>query len=122
MFDRAEWNRAYNKERYQYYKAKCVCVNCGAADARIGKTTCEECAIKDKERHDRIRDRTNAKARQTRIERKAAGICTTCGKRKARPDRYTCKICAKSQHDRDMDRIVRKRMDRWRLERGTVGV
>lgn len=120
MFDRAAWNRAYNKERYQYYKAKGICVDCGAEWAQTGYTSCEKCRAKNKTRHDRNSESANAHKREQRAAWRAAGLCTQCGKRKARPERCTCARCAKNQHDRDMDRIVKKRMEKWRLEREQI--
>lgn len=117
-FDKAKWSKTYNKERREWYKARGICCACGSEWARAGRTTCEKCAEVDKARHDRLSEAANARRRETRILRKEAGICTTCGMRPARPGRCTCEKCAKSQRERDIDRNVRKRLEKRRLEYG----
>ena len=37
-------NKQYQKQRYDWLKQSGLCVHCGQADARPGRTTCAECA------------------------------------------------------------------------------
>lgn len=115
MFDRKAWNREYNLERREWYKAHGICCQCGAAQAEIERTLCAACAKRQYDRqnkHDPGRRNSIEQNRQKRARFYAAGLCTNCGKRPHGPNRKTCDYCAKKQRDRDMDRRVRRRLDR----------
>lgn len=117
-FDRAAWNRAYNKERYKYYKDKGICTQCGAAWARTGRVECEACAAKLKARHDARADERRKQEKALYEGRKAAGLCPVCGKYPPRPNRVTCEKCAQRQRERDINRAVKKWFAKLKQERG----
>ena len=87
---------------YEMRKAAGLCVRCGKAPPREGRTSCEACGRKTAAReHERWKSMTpekhkarKAQMAQRRDALREAGICTVCGKRPARLDHDTCEECA----------------------------
>ena len=74
---------AYSKERYHWYKAHGICVNCGQTWAEPGRVMCAECARKNaasQRKHDPDGTRHAAYMDALRTSRRAAGLCFECGK------------------------------------------
>ena len=116
MFDKSAWSKTYNHERREWYKEHGICNQCGARPAEIDRTLCAECQKLQKARqlrYDPGRLMSTEKRREIRAKRYAAGLCADCGKRPHRVGRKTCEICAKKKRDRDMDRRVRRRLDKY---------
>jgi len=77
-------------KRYYWLKSKGICVVCGSADARDGKTRCLDCSIADtakrmkyyERRHESFAYKYKVAESRSRLtyERRKAGLCTRCGK------------------------------------------
>lgn len=63
------------KELREYRKQNGLCVACGKKPARKERTSCYECALKDKNRHKRERERL-----ETNKHEKPSNICYMCDK------------------------------------------
>lgn len=112
---KAAWSKVYNKRRRAWYKSRFICVQCGAADAEPARTLCKECAQKQKrntEKSDPGRRRDYANTVKRKADRYAAGLCTNCGKRPHRDGFKTCEYCAKKQREWDMNKRVKRRIDK----------
>lgn len=112
-----EKKRAYNKERYQWYKSMGICPQCGQNPACKGHVCCLECRFKDNERSykayykntDKIRARISKNDKKLRQKRKGAGLCTVCGKRKPVEGLKYCDQCRKRLNARRRERADLKR-------------
>ena len=99
-----------NKERYQWYKARGICISCGASWSEPGRVRCKVCHDK----HERSRDRVAQieMERRNRAAWREAGLCTVCGKRQADDGRRTCAHCRAVAVDRDRKYRILRRMDK----------
>lgn len=78
------------KDRYEWYKSKGICVQCGQKDAFPGYVKCPECIEKaeeasrkcwaNKEKRIRYNKRGRERKRELISERKEKGLCPRCGK------------------------------------------
>ncbi len=100
------------KERYDWYKANGICVDCGRREAWNG-ARCIDCAGKRRERarvrYNALKDNPEFRADHCEREhrryeaKKAAGICPKCGSRRAEDGMVFCGIC-KVKHRRNMNK------------------
>ena len=85
-----------NRERILWYKQHGICYWCGHEDAVIAGL-CGECYENYKRCYthyqEQNREIVNARNREIRARRKAAGLCVDCGK-PAIPGRTKCRQCA----------------------------
>ena len=98
----------YNKERYDWLKAKGFCVTCGHAWAEPGRCRCRDCA----KTSDAVKARRYAEwyAGQNRLRaaRIEAGLCTTCGA-PAEAGKKRCKRCLANHRDYQRCYAIKRR-------------
>lgn len=99
-----------NKERYDWYKSRGICISCGAAWAEPGRVRCQTCHDKHEQSRDRQAQIKNE--RENRAVWREAGLCTVCGKRPADEGKRTCTHCRKKAGDRDRKYAILRKMDR----------
>lgn len=102
---------AYSKERYHWYKAHGICVNCGQTWAEPGRVMCAVCARKNaasQRKHDPDGTRHAAYVDALRASRKAAGLCFECGKPLDGPSTLCMKCLARRRENARMYRIRQK--------------
>ena len=92
-FDRNKWQR----DLYHKRKAAGLCVLCGKRKSVSGKTVCEVCRQKARERW-----------REDYQFYKNKGICVRCCKKKAEPERVLCRECLEDMKYRQRRRVARK--------------
>lgn len=76
-------------DRYEFYKSKGICVQCGQKDAFPGHTKCPECIEKaylasrkcwdDKEKAKKYNKKGSKRRRRIYQDRKEKGVCVNCG-------------------------------------------
>ena len=81
----------YSNETYEARKAKGVCVRCGWAEPRPGRTTCQRCTDRYKAKF--IKTGGAERQRERYYQRKADRICTWCGNRPADDGVILCVEC-----------------------------
>ena len=89
---------SYDKKRYLRLRAAGICTTCKRRPAGVGRTECEECVERHKQkrsRHDRIRYQRH----------KTAGICPNCKKEPAATGRVQCEKCTE-QHKQEREYLI----------------
>lgn len=118
-----------DKETYQRYKARGICVRCYQEDAVPGLTRCWRCRANERDyckihyyqrKAEGIRKHNpkNKEAMERRnAERHAQGLCIQCGKRPAISDAKNarCKVCQKVITDRVREKSHRNGALPWEL-------
>ena len=83
----AEQERKTDMEKYERLKINGICTYCKRRSATTGKTKCEICLAK-------IRNRRNSRNTDIkRSERVSYGLCYICGKNELHEDKKVCKSC-----------------------------
>lgn len=103
--------------RYNWYKAKGICVVCGQERAAKGKVRCQNCldsaavaTMIYKSKHDA--SEYNRAYNKSRYEKaKAEGICVRCFQQKAREGKLTCQFCFSKAKEKQ---AISARLKRWR--------
>lgn len=96
---RTEYDKRYDKERYEWLKEHHICVRCRKEKAEKGKLYCLVCKI-DKREQNNNRKLTTEQKEKKRIHNKrkydilvAFGICPTCGVRVHKNGSIFCGRC-----------------------------
>ena len=92
---------------YWWYKERGFCVRCRREKARPGKTMCEACAEKARQREARraagwTEEQWEQNRRSDREERAyfvGHGICPQCHQQNAAPGRRLCEACSAKRRD-----------------------
>lgn len=87
----SEQRKAYDKDRYAYYKAHHICPTCQTRSAAPGRVRCEICLAVGANRGPHPRD--HGKIKELRERRNAEGKCIWCGKPLASDSKCYCKEC-----------------------------
>lgn len=105
---RSEYDKIYDKERYQWLKEHHICVRCKKEKAEKGGIYCLVCKM-DKREQERNRKITPEQKERKRIHNKtrydvmvAFGICPRCGKREHKYNSIFCGKCSAIRNDKNM--------------------
>lgn len=110
MRKRTEYDKTYDKERYQWLKEYHICVRCKKEKAEKGKLYCLVCKM-DRREMDRKRQLNTEQRERNRIHKKrrydilvAFGICPRCGIRKHKKNSIFCGICSVIRNKKEMEK------------------
>lgn len=95
------------KERREWLKEHCFCVDCGREWAEPGRVRCKACIANVRERAKKY-DPDNAKAYARRKARIEAGLCIDCGKPTVNGQRRCPKCLSKRRDSCRKWRIMQK--------------
>lgn len=110
MRKRTEYDKKYDKERYEWCKEHHICIRCRKEKAEKGKLYCLVCKM-DKREQNKNRKLTTEQKEKKRIHNKrkydvmvAFGICPRCGKREHKVNSIFCKRCSSIRNNKEMNR------------------
>ena len=110
MRKRTEYDKRYDKERYNWLKEHHICVRCRKEKAEKGRLFCLVCQM-DKREQDRNRKLTiEQKERKRKHNQRrydvmvALGICPRCGKREHKSNSIFCGICSAIKNNKEMNK------------------
>lgn len=101
--------------RYDWYKSRGICPQCGRADAAKGRVCCLDCLDKGAVRNmmyvsrnrERVAEENKTQCRERYKRLRDAGICVDCGERKTN-GLVRCEYCAaKARYRYDKRRGLR---------------
>lgn len=110
MRKRTEYDKRYDKERYEWCKEHHICIRCKREKAEKGKLYCLVCKM-DKREIERKRKLTEQQKEKNRIHKKrrydilvAFGICPRCGKNEHKYSSIFCGKCASIRNNKEMNK------------------
>lgn len=114
MRKRTEYDKKYDKERYEWCKEHHICVQCRKEKAEKGKLYCLVCKM-DKREKNKNRKLTTEQKERKRIHNKrrydvmvALGICPRCGIREHKNKSIFCGRCSAIKNNKEMNRRRQK--------------
>lgn len=115
MRERTEYDKEYDKERYEWLKEHHICVRCRKEKAESGRVYCLLCKM-DKREIERKRTLTEHQKERNRVHKKqrydilvAFGICPRCGKNEHKYSSIFCGKCASIRNNKAMNKRRQKR-------------
>lgn len=110
MRKRTEYDKEYDKERYQWLKEYHICVRCKKEKAEKGSLFCLVCKM-DKREQDKTRKLTTEQKERKRKHNKrrydimvAFGICPRCGEREHESNSIFCGRCSAIRNNNEMNK------------------
>lgn len=107
---RSEYDKKYDKERYEWLKEHHICVRCKKEKAEKGKLFCLICKM-DRRDQNKKRKLTTEQKEKNRIHKQrrydiliAFGICPRCGKREHKENSIFCGRCSAIRNNKEMNR------------------
>ena len=114
MRKRTEYDKAYDKERYEWLKEHHMCVRCKKEKAEKGRLFCLVCKM-DRREQNRNRELTIEQKEKKRIHNQtrydlnvAFGICPRCGKREHKNNSIFCGRCSAIRNNKEMNKRRKK--------------
>ena len=114
MRERTEYDKEYDKERYEWLKEHHICVRCRKEKAESGRVYCLLCKM-DKREIERKRTLTEHQKERNRVHKKqrydilvAFGICPRCGKREHKENSIFCGRCSVIRNNNEMNKRRKK--------------
>lgn len=109
MRKRTEYDKKYDKERYEWYKEHHICVRCKKEKAEKGKVYCLVCKM-DKREQNKNRNLTTEQKERKRMHNLrrydlmvAFEICPKCGKREHKNNSIFCGRCSVNRNNKAMN-------------------
>ena len=107
---RTEYDKRYDKERYEWLKEHHICVRCKKEIAEEGRLYCLVCKM-DRREVNKNRQLTTEQKEKNRIHKKrrydimvAFGICPRCGKREHKENSIFCGRCSVIRNNKEMNK------------------
>lgn len=110
MRKRTEYDKEYDKERYQWLKEHHICVRCKKEKAEKGSLFCLVCKMDKREQDKNRKLTTEQKGRKRKHNKRrydimvAFGICPRCGEREHESNSIFCGRCSAIRNNNEMNK------------------